>query len=153
MRVLPSVPAIGREAQEDFYYREFSSLKNPEATVRSSGDQLIRKGTIVNIFISGIHRDASVFPNPDQFDPSRFAEDSVTSEQRSPFAFIPFSAGSRNCIGQRFANLEERVVLSTLLRQFSFRSTQTIDELGPTSDVILRTESPILMFVDERKCE
>ena len=56
--------------------------------------------------------DASVFPNPDEFDPSRFDENSVTDGKRSPFTFILFSAGSQNCIGQRFANLEERVVLS-----------------------------------------
>ena len=63
--------------------------------------------------MTGIHRDASVFPNPDQSDPSRLAEDSVINEQRSLFAFMPFSAGSRNCIAQRFANLEERVVTFT----------------------------------------
>ena len=115
------------------------------------GDQLIRKGTTVNIVISEIHRDASVFPNPDQFDPSRFADGSATNEQRSPFAFIPFSAGSRNCIGQRFANLEERVILSTIFRRFSFRSTQTIEELRLTPEMILRTEVPILMLVEERR--
>ena len=62
--------------------------------------QLIPKGAIVNIIISAIHRDPSVYPNPDEFDPTRFAENSVINEQRSPFAFIPFSAGSRNCIGK-----------------------------------------------------
>ena len=114
------------------------------------GDQLIRKGTTVNIVISGIHRDASVFPNPDEFDPSRFDENSVADGKRSPFAFIPFSAGSRNCIGQRFANLEERVILATLFRRFSFRSTQKIDELRLTPEMILRTEVPIQMIVEER---
>ena len=112
--------------------------------------QLIPKGAIVNIVISAIHRDPSVYPNPDEFDPSRFAENSVINEQRSPFAFIPFSAGSRNCIGQRFANLEERVVLSTLLRRFSFRSTQTVDELGLLNLLLLRTENPILMSIEAR---
>ncbi len=48
----------------------------------------------------GIHRDASVFPDPDKFDPERFAGNSLISDERSPFAFIPFSAGSRNCIGE-----------------------------------------------------
>ena len=64
------------------------------------GDQIVRKGTTVFIFIFGIHHDANVFPNPDKFDPERFAENSLISDERSPFAFIPFSAGSRNCIGK-----------------------------------------------------
>ncbi|CAF1410201.1 unnamed protein product [Rotaria sordida] len=83
MRILPPVPIIGREAQEDFVYC----------------GQTIRKGTHLNIFIHGIHFDANIFPNPNKFDPERFAESSLISKERSPFAFIPFSAGSRNCIG------------------------------------------------------
>ncbi len=66
----------------------------------STGDQIIRKGTTVNILIHGIHNDANVFPNPEKFDPDRFADSSSTENERSPFAFIPFSAGSRNCIGK-----------------------------------------------------
>jgi hypothetical protein len=52
--------------------------------------------------------------------------------------------------GQRFSGLEERVVLSTLFRRFTFRSTQTIDELQLTSDIILRPRVPIQMFIEPR---
>ena len=53
-------------------------------------------------------------------------------------------------LGQRFANLEERVVLSTLFRRFSFCSTQTVDELGLLNLLLLRTENPILMYIEAR---
>ena len=53
-------------------------------------------------------------------------------------------------LGQRFASLEERVVLSTLFRRFSFESTQTIDQLRLSLSVILRTEVPIQMIVKRR---
>ena len=53
-------------------------------------------------------------------------------------------------VGQRFAGLEERVVFSTLFRRFTFRSTQTIDELQLTGDVILRSQVPIQMFIERR---
>lgn len=64
------------------------------------GDQIIRKGTNINIFIYAIHHDPSVYPNPEKFDPDRFADKSLIDTERSPFDFIPFSAGSRNCIGK-----------------------------------------------------
>jgi cytochrome P450 len=131
------------------------------------GDQIVRKGTTVFIFIFGIHNDENVFPDPDKFDPERFVESSLISDKRSPFAFIPFSSGSRNCIGkltnfslyaiiiieigQRFAGLEERVVLSTLFLHFSFRSTQTIDQLHLSIDAILRARIPIQMSVERRQ--
>ncbi|CAF1069687.1 unnamed protein product [Adineta ricciae] len=115
-----------------------------------TGGHTIRKGTTVNVFIHGIHFDANTFPNPEKFDPERFAESSLTTGERSPFAFIPFSAGPRNCIGQRFAGLEERVVLSTLFRRFSFHSTQTIEDIRLSIDGILRTDAPIQMIIKRR---
>jgi hypothetical protein len=54
-------------------------------------------------------------------------------------------------IGQRFAGLEERVVLSTLFRRYSFRSTQSIDELHLSIDTILRARVPIQMFIEQRQ--
>jgi len=134
MRILPPVPIIGREAQEDFVYC----------------GQTIRKGTDIKIFIHAIQNDASIFPNPDKFDPERFVANSLTSNERPPFSFIPFSAGSRNCIGQRFAGLEERVVLSTLFRRFSFHSTQNIKELHICGLAVLRPDVPIQMVIHRR---
>jgi cytochrome P450 len=63
-------------------------------------NQIIRKGTPVVIFIHGILHDANVYPHPEHFDPERFAEGSKMSNERSQFDYIPFSIGSRNCIGK-----------------------------------------------------
>jgi len=52
--------------------------------------------------------------------------------------------------GQRFAGLEERVILSTLFRRFSFHSTQEIDELNLAFGAILRPKVPIEMIVKRR---
>ncbi|CAF3843724.1 unnamed protein product [Rotaria sordida] len=134
LRLLPSVAHVSREAQEDFVYH----------------GQTIRKGTNVVIFIYGIHHDENVFPNPEKFDPERFSDKNLISTEISPFAYIPFSAGSRNCVGQRFAGLEERVVLSTLFRRFTFHSTQTIDELHIATEGILRPGVPVQMIVKRR---
>jgi hypothetical protein len=53
-------------------------------------------------------------------------------------------------LGQRFAGLEERTVLSALFRRFSFRSTQTIDQLQLSAGAILRTNVPIQMHIKHR---
>ncbi len=106
MRVLAPVPFVMREVQEDFVYcmsRDF--YRNSEIKIwflsTGLGNQLIRKGTTVYIFIHGIHYDANVFPHPEKFDPERFShQHNGNKDQRSPYAYIPFSAGSRNCIGK-----------------------------------------------------
>ncbi len=79
--------------------KSFRNLEKSPISLSVSGGQLVRKGTSVYIFIHAINYDANVFPNPEKFDPERFVDQQLISE-RSPFAYIPFSAGSRNCIGK-----------------------------------------------------
>jgi hypothetical protein len=53
--------------------------------------------------------------------------------------------------GQRFALLEEKVILSTLFRRFSFRATQTIDELQLSFEAIMRPTVPIQLLIEQRQ--
>ncbi|CAF4260619.1 unnamed protein product [Rotaria magnacalcarata] len=50
-------------------------------------------------------------------------------------------------LGQRFAQLEEKTILSTLLRRYTFRATQTIDELELCFEAIMRPEVPIKLII------
>lgn len=54
--------------------------------------------TDISFFIIGVHRNPDIYPDPLKFDPERFDVNKQTN--RHPFAFIPFSAGPRNCIGK-----------------------------------------------------
>uniref|UniRef100_A0A8D1Z8X2 Uncharacterized protein n=1 Tax=Sus scrofa TaxID=9823 RepID=A0A8D1Z8X2_PIG len=74
---------------------------------------VIPKGNICVISIFGIHHNPSVWPDPEVYNPFRF--DPESPQKRSPLAFIPFSAGPRNRIGQTFAMTEMKVVLALTL--------------------------------------
>ena len=62
------------------------------------GDYYIPPKTDLVIDIFDLHRDPNYWPNPEKFDPDRFLPELVKT--RHPFAYIPFSAGIRNCIGK-----------------------------------------------------
>lgn len=66
------------------------------------------------------------FPDPYRFNPERFASSSG-NEAHKPFDYVPFSAGPRNCIGQKFAQLEIKTVVSKIVRNFEI--LPPIDEL------------------------
>lgn len=127
MRIYPPVTFISRKLTEDYQHDGFIQ---PE-------------GTTVNIHIFDIHRDPEIFPDPEKFDPSRFLSENCAG--RSNFAFIAFSAGMRNCIGQRFAMLELKMVVSTLVRNFKILPITKRDEITFIADLVLRSKDAIKM--------
>ncbi|CAG8492785.1 7324_t:CDS:2 [Funneliformis caledonium] len=70
--------------------------------------------TCVNVW--HVHHDPNIWENPYQFDPERF----LNGEKRHPYSFIPFSAGPRNCAGQNFSLMEQRVLLSMILLKYEW---------------------------------
>ena len=59
---------------------------------------MVPKGAAFSIFLWRINRDPECYPDPEKFDPDRFLQEN--SAGRHPYAFVPFSAGPRNCIGR-----------------------------------------------------
>ena len=94
----------------------------------------IPANTSLDIFILLIHRNAKHWPEPNKFDPTRFNDENILNHH--PFAFVPFSAGSRNCIGQNFAMSELKIITSKLIRNFQV-SLQNGYEMDTDVKVVL----------------
>lgn len=63
-----------------------------------SGEYTIPAQSNIGIMSYLMHRSPELYPDPEKFDPERFSKEN--SAGRHPFAYIPFSAGPRNCIGK-----------------------------------------------------
>jgi cytochrome P450 len=79
-------------------------------------DQVIPKGTRVGLGIERIHHHPDHWEKPEEFDPLRFSPD--RKKGRHKFAYLPFSLGSRQCIGNDFSEIEQRLFLVRLLQKF-----------------------------------
>ncbi|GBM45922.1 Cytochrome P450 3A21 [Araneus ventricosus] len=79
----------------------------------------IPKGMLISIPIHALHKDPQYFPDPDKFDPDRFTLEERT--KRNAYAYMPFGAGPRNCVGMRFALMEAKVCLAYVIANFEMQ--------------------------------
>lgn len=110
------------------------------------GGYPIRPGTIVGPSQWVTHRRADLWPDPERFDPERFAPG--TSESRPRFAYYPFGGGARACIGAGLATAEAQVALACLGRRFTFALVPG-QQVEPDPTFVLRPRRPLMMTVTE----
>ncbi|XP_069837674.1 cytochrome P450 4A24-like [Dendropsophus ebraccatus] len=130
MRLYPPVPGMARELKEPITFCDGRSLP---------------KGATTMISIYCINRCPSVWDDPEVFDPMRFSPD---NPKRHPHAFLPFSAGSRNCIGQNFAMNELKVGVALTLRRFSLSPVPGKEPLKVTQ-IVLRSLNGIYVNMEK----
>jgi cytochrome P450 len=117
MRMFPPVWVFGREPLED----------------TDMGGFRIPKGTSIIVCQYLLHRDPRFFKNPDQFLPERW----LGSEPHFPYAFVPFGAGPRRCIGESMAMMESVLTLARVAQSFQFaRQTAAPPELATNLTLI-----------------
>jgi cytochrome P450 len=91
-----------------------------------------------------IGRSPEIYKDPLKFDPLRFDPANI-EEKRNPFAYIPFSAGSRNCIGQKYAMIEMRSAVAKVIRNFKLTVAEENSELILSVELVLQpANGPIL---------
>nr|AID61394.1 cytochrome P450 [Calliphora stygia] len=126
LRKYPIVAQLNRQAAEDY-------------VVPGHPQYVIKKGMPVLIPVLGIQHDPEFYPNPEEFDPERFAPE--VAKQRDPMEYLPFGDGPRNCIGERFGKMQSRLGLASLIRNFRF-STCSKTEIPIELDPKAATYSP-----------
>ncbi|KAH8252936.1 hypothetical protein KR032_002757, partial [Drosophila birchii] len=105
LRLYTVLPVLNRECLEDFVVPD-----NPK--------YVIKKGMRIIIPAGAMHRDERLYPNPDTFNPDNFSPERV--KERDSVEWLPFGDGPRNCIGMRFGQMQTRIGLALLMKDFKF---------------------------------
>jgi cytochrome P450 len=103
LRLYPPIHLGSRIAATDIHFQEYT----------------FPAGTRVMYSIYLTHRRPEDWPEPQRFDPERFAPEQ--RKRQTPYSFVPFGAGPRNCLGGVFAQVEAKVILARLLQRFDAR--------------------------------
>lgn len=106
--------------------------------------KVVEKGDQVVIGVESMQRNSKFFHNPDEFCPERFYK-----TQKNPFAFIPFGAGPKSCIGQRLAYFEACLILKKLCKHFYFSSD--LESIGADPLITLHPRTNQLISIRPRQ--
>ncbi|XP_013185828.2 cytochrome P450 4g15 [Amyelois transitella] len=135
LRMYPPVPIIARHLKQD--------------VVLPSSGKKVPAGTTVIIATIKLHRRPDIYPNPDKFDPDNFLPE--RSANRHYYAFVPFSAGPRSCVGRKYAMLKLKIILSTILRNFRVHSDLKESDFQLQADIILKRAEGFKVRLTPRK--
>ncbi|VEN62466.1 unnamed protein product [Callosobruchus maculatus] len=134
LRLYPPVPIIARKVNEDVKL--------------ASGDYTLPAGTTVVIGQFIVHRNEKYYPNPLKFDPDNFLPERC--QDRPYYAYIPFSAGPRSCVGRKYAMLKLKILLAGALRKFRMISNDKEENFKLQGDIILKRGDGFKIRIEER---
>jgi cytochrome P450 len=131
MRLYPPAASISRQAD------------GPDDLV----GRRIRKNNLIIISQWVLHRHRLLWENPNFFDPSRFLPGA--REKIDRFAYLPFGAGPRVCIGAFFSMDEAAIILAHIMRSFSFELKKD-HKVWPVQRITLRPSGGLPMVLRRR---
>ncbi|KAL6418335.1 hypothetical protein ACFW04_012208 [Cataglyphis niger] len=142
MRSLQNLPYLERCLKEALrlYPSVFVIIRNIKEDVKLHS-YVIPAETMLFLNIYGVHRDPNFWSNPEVFDPDRFLPERI--QKRHPYSYIPFSAGPRNCIGQRFGLLELKAMIAPLVYNFYLEPIDYLKDIRLKIDLIIRPSQPV----------
>jgi cytochrome P450 len=132
MRLYPPAWSVARTAIDDFDLRGYRI---------PAGANIVMSQWIM-------HRDPRFFSNPDKFDPDRWTPDALQKLPR--FAYFPFGAGPRQCIGASLAMMEAVLLLATIARTFQLCPVEP-HAVVPVPGITLRPKQGIRVQLRRRR--
>eukprot|EP00102_Acyrthosiphon_pisum_P012478 XP_008181647.2 PREDICTED: cytochrome P450 4C1 [Acyrthosiphon pisum] len=123
LRMYPSVPAFTRELDKPLQLNKY----------------IIPPMTTITVYPFILHRNEDIYPDAEEFIPERFLDEE--NKAKFIFGYLPFSAGARNCIGQKYAMNQMKIVVSTILRNAKFESLGRKEDIQISTQLIIRIES------------
>jgi cytochrome P450 len=114
------------------------------------GGYRLPRGWLAFVVPFVLHRLPAFWPNPDAFDPDRFLPERVA--ERPKFAYLPFGAGPRQCIGNHFALIEAQLIVATLAQRYRLHLVPG-HPVEPWALITLRPRYGMPMTIERRSRE
>ncbi|XP_073531745.1 cytochrome P450 3A9-like isoform X2 [Phyllobates terribilis] len=113
----------------------------------------IPKGAVCMIPAYVLHYVPEFWPEPEEFHPERFSKEN--RENHTPYTFLPFGDGPRNCIGMRFAMLSMKVAITSILQHFTCRPCKdTLVPMKFSTQGFMQPKKPIVLkFVSRTRAD
>lgn len=134
MRLFPPAYLVGRRALEPYPV--------------PGTDYVLPRGTVVLVCQYLLHRDPRFWDDPERFVPERWTHAEARAE-RYRYAYFPFGAGPRVCIGEHFAWMEGTLVLAAIAQRWRLRLVPG-QKVEPQPIITLRAKHGMRMFVERR---
>jgi cytochrome P450 len=117
MQDLDQLPYTEQVVNESLrLYSPIHSISRVALQADTLGGYAIPEGATIYVSLYATHRLVQFWPQPERFDPERFTP--AENERRPRFAFVPFAAGHRNCVGGTTAIAELKLAIAVLAQRY-----------------------------------
>ena len=117
MRLYPVAPFVVRQVGKNLH------IEGSEDDQKKSSHVTLPEGALACIWIYSLHRNPEFWERPDDFWPERWLTEDNSA---TPGSYMPFAAGSRNCVGQPLASIILRTLLARLIHRYEFRDERVV---------------------------